>query len=165
MGQITYADKSAINVNPDVADTNKVNAADMNEIKTAVNDNDSRITAIETGNYYSTNEVKTDKKWINNKPIYRKVIYVQNSTSVYNTGTFSANISNGEMVWIVNAWYQNPGTTATIPMNFNLGGTNYLRINVNNTTNGTIQIQASSNFTSNTQRNVYIIIEYTKTTD
>lgn len=47
MGQITYADKSAINVNPDIADTNKVNAADMNEIKTEVNDNYSKITGVQ----------------------------------------------------------------------------------------------------------------------
>jgi hypothetical protein len=46
MGQITYADKSAINVNPDIADTNKVNAADMNEIKSAVNDNDTKISGL-----------------------------------------------------------------------------------------------------------------------
>jgi hypothetical protein len=36
---ISYANKSAINVNPDVADTNKVNATDMNEIKSVVNNN------------------------------------------------------------------------------------------------------------------------------
>ena len=47
MGQITYADKSAINVNPDIADTNKVNASDMNEIKTEVNDNYSKITGVQ----------------------------------------------------------------------------------------------------------------------
>lgn len=46
MGQITYADKSAINENPGVADTNKVKATDMNEIKTAVNDNDTNISGI-----------------------------------------------------------------------------------------------------------------------
>lgn len=46
MGQITYADKSAINENPGVADTNKVKAADMNEIKTAVNDNYAKINGL-----------------------------------------------------------------------------------------------------------------------
>lgn len=54
MGQITYADKSAINVNPEIADTNKVNAADMNEIKNAVNDNDTKIGNI-TGTILWTN--------------------------------------------------------------------------------------------------------------
>ena len=36
---ISYADKSAINTNPDIVDTNKVNATDMNEIKSVVNNN------------------------------------------------------------------------------------------------------------------------------
>lgn len=43
MAQITYADKTAINVNPDVAATNKISDADMNEIKTVVNTNDTNV--------------------------------------------------------------------------------------------------------------------------
>ena len=38
MAQITYQDKVAININSDVPDINKVNAADMNEIKQVVNE-------------------------------------------------------------------------------------------------------------------------------
>ena len=70
MAQITYADKSAINVNPDVASTNKVEAGDMNEIKSVINANDTAFTNATT---YSTTEVDTGKKWIDGKPIYRKV--------------------------------------------------------------------------------------------
>ena len=39
MALITYQDKSAVNTNSGVADVNKVNASDMNEIKTVVNGN------------------------------------------------------------------------------------------------------------------------------
>jgi hypothetical protein len=39
MAQITYTDKTALNINGDIADTNKVNASDMNEIKSVVNGN------------------------------------------------------------------------------------------------------------------------------
>lgn len=39
MAQITYADKSAINVNASIPDTNKCNATDLNQIKSAVNTN------------------------------------------------------------------------------------------------------------------------------
>ncbi len=39
MGQITYANKAALNENASVADINKVKAADMNEIKSVVNEN------------------------------------------------------------------------------------------------------------------------------
>lgn len=37
MAQITYTNKVALNENQEVADINKVNASDMNEIKTVVN--------------------------------------------------------------------------------------------------------------------------------
>lgn len=40
MSKITYQNKVALNVNSNIADINKVNASDMNEIKTVVNDND-----------------------------------------------------------------------------------------------------------------------------
>jgi hypothetical protein len=43
MAQITYTDKVALNVNSDIADINKVNAADMNEIKASVNNNDDML--------------------------------------------------------------------------------------------------------------------------
>lgn len=36
-GLITYANKSALNVNSSIADANKVNDSDMNQIKTAIN--------------------------------------------------------------------------------------------------------------------------------
>lgn len=39
MALITYADKSALNKNAQIADTNKVTADDMNEIKEVVNEN------------------------------------------------------------------------------------------------------------------------------
>lgn len=54
MAQITYINKSFINENPDVAAQNKVSAADMNEIKTVVNQNDTLLSNI-TGNILWTN--------------------------------------------------------------------------------------------------------------
>ena len=41
---ITYTDKQQLNANSSVADYNKVNAADMNEIKTVVNNNATELT-------------------------------------------------------------------------------------------------------------------------
>lgn len=40
MAKITFEDKVALNINPDIPDTNKCNASDMNEIKSVVNEND-----------------------------------------------------------------------------------------------------------------------------
>lgn len=137
----------------------------IKELSNQVETNISDIQNIKDAEVYSTNEIETNKKWINGKPIYRKVIYLPNSNIVYNGATINANLSNAETTWIVNAWYQNPGATPTIPMNFNLSGSNYLRINVQNSATGELQINASENFSSSTLRNVYVILEYTKTTD
>ena len=40
MAKITYTNKEALNINAEIADINKVNASDMNEIKSVVNSND-----------------------------------------------------------------------------------------------------------------------------
>ena len=53
MAQITYADKSAMNVNSSIPDTNKVNASDMNEIKSVVNANYNEYSNLLTGLVYT----------------------------------------------------------------------------------------------------------------
>ena len=89
MAKITYENKVALNVNSDIADINKVNASDLNEIKNAVNTNDDNIgdlTQLNTTNKsnlvgainevnnkfnYSTSEqvIGIDE---NGKPIYKR---------------------------------------------------------------------------------------------
>lgn len=59
MQSITYTDKSALNVNSNIADVNKCNASDLNEIKSVVNNN-----AGECGNTADLNT--TDKTSIVN---------------------------------------------------------------------------------------------------
>lgn len=91
MAKITYQDKVALNVNSDIADINKCNASDLNEIKDVVNSNDdnmgllsnlnttnksSVVNAINEVNNkfnYSTEE-QVIGKWIDGKPVYRKVV-------------------------------------------------------------------------------------------
>lgn len=51
---ITYDDKSYLNQNSDIADVNKVNDSDMNEIKSVVNNNATELTNI-TGQILWTN--------------------------------------------------------------------------------------------------------------
>lgn len=99
------------------------------------------------------------------KPLYRKVAYFQNSTSVVDAGQFNCNVSNGERMWIESAWYEIAGSNATIPFGWNLGGTNWLRMSISDYKTGICQVNASNNFTSATQRDVYIILKYTKSTD
>lgn len=46
MAKITYEDKVALNVNPGIADINKVTVGDLNEIKAVVNTNDDNAGAL-----------------------------------------------------------------------------------------------------------------------
>ena len=98
MSKITYENKVALNVNSDIADINKCNASDLNEIKNVVNTNDDdfntlninvgNITQLNTTNKssmvnainevnnkfnYSTEE-QVIGKWTNGKPLYRKIV-------------------------------------------------------------------------------------------
>lgn len=69
MAKITYENKVALNVNSDIADINKVNASDLNEIKNVVNENDDNIgllsnlnTTDKTSIVNAINEVITNTK-------------------------------------------------------------------------------------------------------
>lgn len=80
MSKITYTDKVAINVNSDIADINKCNASDLNEIKNVVNNNDDNVgdlTQLETTNKNSIvnaiNEVKNN--------LSRRILIFSGSTS------------------------------------------------------------------------------------
>ena len=67
MQVISYTNKSALNVNSDIADVNKCNAADLNEIKSVVNNNASECgnasdldTTDKTSLVNAINEVNTN---------------------------------------------------------------------------------------------------------
>lgn len=79
MGTITYENKVAINENTSVADVNKVKATDMNEIKNAVNDNNSKIVGL-----------KGTIVWTNSNP-----------TSNFGQQTITLDANDGDMLlWI-----------------------------------------------------------------
>jgi hypothetical protein len=89
---ITYDDKSYLNQNSDIADVNKVNDTDMNEIKTVVNNNANILISLCT---YSTSEINTGKQWIDGKDIYQFTYYIPslpNNTAVsYNLDIYNLN--------------------------------------------------------------------------
>ena len=99
---ISYTNKEDLYTDSSIPAKNKVVANDMNEIKQVVNNNADAIPNVRNGNYnsttdtyscdylndfiydvYSTDEVKTNKVWIDGKSIYRTVIK--------STSTISAN--------------------------------------------------------------------------
>ena len=107
---ITYDNKVALNVNPDIADVNKVTDNDMNEIKSVVNNNANNIgdlSNLETQgtsnlvssinsankvNIFSTTE-QLIGKWIDGSDLYRIVLSTTGtfSNSNYNIGALNDN--------------------------------------------------------------------------
>lgn len=100
MSKITYANKIAINENPEIPDINKVTDSDMNEIKAVVNNNDDDMTTISTNltnaTTYSTDEIRIGT-WIDGKPIYRKVI-ARNITATNGTNISLSSLNIDELL-------------------------------------------------------------------
>lgn len=173
MAQITYADKQYVNQNASVPANNKVQDTDMNEIKTVVNTNDNNVGDLTTlatntktsivgavnelknAEVYSTTEKKTNKVWIDGKPIYRKsysgnavksgrVILESNAPIDKIISAYGSALSGYDWCW-------------SIP-NFGSGYEVYCRMTTNT---HELQIYFGSNYgTSNT----YVLtVEYTKT--
>lgn len=62
--KLTYANKVAINENPEISDINKVTDNDMNEIKSVVNNNDDELITINTKLTNITGQIL----WTNSSP-------------------------------------------------------------------------------------------------
>ena len=178
MSKITYTDKVALNINDNIADVNKCNASDLNEIKEVVNENDdivgdlvqlnttnkdNLVGAINevlsndtTKGTYSTDEIIVGK-WINNKPIYRKVIntgQINLSTTVVEK---DSNISNVDIIKDINLMLMfQSGTQVIWYKNWNISELSFDKSTQKIVIIGT----KSASFI-----NSFVVIEYTKTTD
>ena len=111
---------------------------------------------------YSTDEVKTNKTWIDDKPIYRKVVNIENlpNRAEKQVAHGIANIENIIKVY----GFANDGTR-TIPLPFvsvqiTTGSASASVYILANNTNITLGAYADRSAFSG-----YAIIEYTKTTD
>lgn len=112
---------------------------------------------------YSTNEIVVGR-WINNKPLYRKVITT--TETVTNDTTIAHHIDDVDLIYIAKAFAinNNNGITWTVPTDlYGTGGTtNVDRMNtyVNKT-----EIGFKCDTTWSTCWTKVIVLEYTKTTD
>ena len=101
---------------------------------------------------YSTNEVKTNKVWIDGKPIYRKIVTGTIGQEYYNT-----NISGTDMIYIAGG-FLHPSGSASIPINTEWSTGSHFKCYM--PSEGQIRVQNNTwtgDFT--------VIIEYTKTVD
>lgn len=70
MAQITYDDKVALNVNSDIADINKCNASDMNEIKNVINNTIFIALGLDTNTFSSSTSYAKGSLVIYDNKIY-----------------------------------------------------------------------------------------------
>lgn len=161
---ITYSNKSFINENVGVADTNKIKDTDMNEIKSVVNATVTQVNAnttyISNSQIYATTESLTGETWIDGKPIYRKVFTGTTATTIdvssLNIDTGFVDMSHSYFYWSYR--YTPVQVTTTSSQNW---GT-YMAGVYFNSTKTTLILERGTNISISE----YIItIEYTKTTD
>lgn len=155
MAKITYKDKAAVNVNPDIPDINKVNADDMNEIKNVVNEN------------ANINEYSTEEKVIGiyenvdgtKQPLYRKIIDTNDNSSnilhgisnLKNVITCKGNIKRTSSAFVSQLFpHIDTDSNYNVDVNYFSSTTIYLLI-------GTGILNSITGFR--------LILEYTKTTD
>jgi hypothetical protein len=122
------------------------------------NQQDNVLATINANNSYSTTEHATGKKWIDGKPIYRKVIAfgaLPNSTAK----SINHNISNIDFIVKVVGVTTNGSYYFEIPR-AGIPNTNSVDLY---TTKTKITIETSIDYSAYTA--TYIILEYTKTTD
>lgn len=125
--------------------------SNLNEMQNILNDN--------IAEYYSTDEIKTNKVWINNKPIYRRTFilssvvdgnnYFGDTSSIqeYINAYGIVHRSNGNHVFINSSY--NSGVQAIVGLNNYSGSHSFL-----------LFIGSISGIVD-----AYVTVEYTKTTD
>ena len=136
---------------------------DNDNIKMNLSDSyTSTLTQSIANSYKSNNIFSTDEtivgKWINNKPIYRKVIQLPAITTTNTDFTTATGITNMENLISVNGTVKM--SLGWVPLNFH---------NQNNTQYSIVSwLQNNMNFTQRSWLKTtggYAILEYTKTTD
>ena len=179
MAQITYENKVKIN-DSSLPAINKVRDVDMNEIKSVVNENDDNvgdlsllntinkssivgaINEIVDRNVFSTVE-KIIGKWIDGKPIYRKVCVI--NSPVVGTISYAHYISNFKTLISATA----NGTQANGGQQYfprAVPGDSNWSLNIGDVNSTTFSLQIANNNTGNYAfTKVNVILEYTKTTD
>lgn len=179
INKLTYGDKSFINQNSGVPDINKVNDTDMNEIKTVVNANAelmgdvSTLTTTATDvvgaineidsktDVFSSNEVKTDEVWIDDRPIYRKTFTINIGTALTSSEAHGITVPNISNIWvdIGNSFFVSQSVSQS--MGHYSSSDDYSRIYLTSTT---INCSFGSVY-STISKTAYITLKYVKESD
>lgn len=140
---------SAINeLDGEIGNVSQLTTDNKSDLVSAINSIETKVEELDN---YSLNETLTGKKWINNKPIYRKIVRI--TLTAQQSGTPS-NISNLDIVTSFGGI-----TDGGLPINFDFKNTFYISTFMDT---GVIYNVCSDGYVG---EQAYIIIEYTKTTD
>lgn len=147
--KFNFANNNSIDTK--IGNLSNLQTSDKTNVVSAIND------CIDSGNY-STSEIKTNKTWTNNKPIYRKVI---ETGAIANTSKSVAHgISDlGIVVSIYGIAITSSNAYFTIPRIVTTALNQQIGLSAD-ATNVTIDAGSVASFA-----NSFIVIEYTKTTD
>lgn len=131
----------------------------IKELSNKVDTNTSDIQNIKDSEVYSTNEVKTNKVWIDGKPLYRKIV----EHIVGQSWKDVEGISNIEHCFSVRGYFeQNQDEEFIIPYTSSGTPTIGLWFSVSKTTHKLRQATNQQDFYN---KKAILIVEYTKTTD
>jgi len=99
MSQINYADKVQLQENALIPDINKVKATDMNEIKTAHNDTDTRVTGLENAVSLFSGSTAVGNAIVIPESIYnfKEIIVKCNNAGIYMCGSITKGITMSQI--------------------------------------------------------------------
>lgn len=137
---------------------------DMQTLESNVSTNTSDIENLQNGNVYSTNEVNTGKVWINGKPIYRKVIEIT-SPSLSATTDYSHGIENVDILRPVEMFVLRNIDNTVRPINIAYSASTIITQGAKTKISYRIPTDIWSWTYQPSDLTLYVIVEYTKTTD
>lgn len=163
--KLTYANKVAINENPEIPDINKVTNNDMNEIKNVVNNNDDDMITINTKLTkvitYSTTETVVGT-WIDEKPIYKRT-FTGNSGSAKTNATITiAKNQTIDVLISAEGVYQNKTASSK---SYQIFGSDTSSLVYDTAGANANKVILFINNSSSASFDYYITLYYTKTTD
>ncbi len=140
-------------INSNIGNLSNLETDDKSSVVNSINE-------LKNAEIYSTNEIKTNKVWIDGKPIYRKVI---NFGSLPNASSkeVNSNISDlDNIVKLIGVATAQDKTTYCLPY-VSTTSSNYF-IDLTFTSSQTVRIRT---LVDRSSMNAYVTLEYTKTTD
>lgn len=149
----------------DTDETTVLNSENPQNILFYVNDSLTTFDGTIINETYSTNEVKTNALWVDNKPIYRKTIQISSLPNATATN-FNHGISNVSSIWVdMSASFIIFGDGSTSPFNYIGGNNSNLNASIELRGVTTTKFTIDTHTTNRSSASAFITLCYTKTTD